>query len=151
MTRQGYAVDVGWLITQDSADAMTSYRVLHAFVVMQEMGLQLLMDTEGHITGEYERNLKADTLGRKIYSHAVKANMISYFSGRTAASCNDCLDQLGFDPSDRPYIVVAKNAGDGAYVTHEEKHIDPERAAAIHTGCGIDVLSTDSFFLDLAV
>jgi hypothetical protein len=137
-------------MTQDSADAMTILRTLHAIQAMEEAGLSLLFDNEGRIIAEYARCLENNSLGRKIYIHAMKANMMAYYSGSPTNSCSHCLASDGFDPSDIPYVAVATRGG-GAYVTHEAKHLDPARVSKVKAGCGIEILSTSAFFADLAV
>ena len=143
--RAGYSLDVGWLITQGEADALAYHRTLGAIMKMKASNTYLLFDSEGRIRGEYERCLPTESLGRKIYMHAIKMNMIGYYSGVPSSRSNDVLDRLGFDPSDRPYIGVAENA-QGAYVTHESKHLDESVVEAINCGCSVDVLDSELFF-----
>ncbi|WP_062522727.1 hypothetical protein [Demequina silvatica] len=150
MSHEGYALDVGWLIGHDDADVITLHRVLSAIEAMRSRGSNVLLDFDGHIEGEYARHLQPGMLGRKIYAHVHKAQMLLHVSGKLTQKSADALDKACFDPSDRPYLGAA-SSGCGAYVTHEEKHLRDEQSAAIQSACGVPVLGTEEFFEDLGV
>jgi hypothetical protein len=105
---------------------------------MNARRIPLLLDVDNHITGEYERVLPVGGLGRRYFEHVMKLGNFTKGSGRPLRSCARCLDEIAFDPSDRPYLGVAQRFG-GIYITHEEKHLTGEAFLRVPECCGVHV------------
>lgn len=144
MTISGVSVDCGWLMAQHFASHSENLNVMLAFEYMKRNGLSVLIDHAGNILAEYERNLEDNTFGKKLFAHVMKSKMYYAYDGSPTNACTACLDQDGFDQSDRPYIAVAQR-GCGAFITHELKHHVPTRVEAIQAECSVLILDTHGF------
>ena len=150
MTFEAYAFDTGWLKEQELSDMASLARVLAAIERMRAMRFRVLLDHEGAILKEYDKNLTSGTMGRTIFSHISKFQMAHFVSGSQTSRCSKCLDVVGFDIADRPFVGVAQR-GRGAYVTHEAKHLERRRVEAILRCCGVMILGTEDFLESLGV
>jgi len=144
VTISGVAVDCGWLMEQHEATYAENLEAMKAFEFMRAKGMNVLIDHEGKILAEYERNLAPNTFGKKLFIHLMKLQMFYSVSGTETRACTACLDEVDFDPSDRPYISAAQH-GRGAYLTHESKHHVSARVSQIATRCGVPILDTAAF------
>jgi hypothetical protein len=102
-----------------------------------KIGMPLAFDIESKIAVEYERYLRAETLGRRFVTNCEKKGLVSYQSGIPAASCKAALDSIGFDPSDAPYIGTLQHCGSGFFLTTERKHLTPAVTARLLADCGV--------------
>jgi hypothetical protein len=134
----GVAVDCGWLCCLDDLAYDDLGAALGFWQRLLRENVPILLDHDGHILAEYDRNLSDRTLGRKFLTKAFKAGNIMAFDGRPTKACRDALVAMHFDPSDIPYVAIAQRAG-GAYLTHEVKHVEPSRVATILRYCGASV------------
>jgi hypothetical protein len=134
----GAAVDAGWLRqleTWNNEDFFEATDFLHEFNVRR---IPLLLDSEGRILREYETVLLRRSLGRRFFEQAMKIGNFVIGSGKALARCNECLDEHGFDRTDRPYIGVAQRFG-GIYLTHETKHLTGKIFLAAPMECGVAI------------
>ena len=140
MTLGSIAIDVGWLISLDTAgydEHVAGVEFLHQLVRDRT---PLLLDYDGHIIREYERNLTPASEGRRFFEQCHKEGIVEYLSPRPSKSCNEALSKAGFDPSDIPYIGVAER-GSGLFLAVEEKHLADKMRKQVVAGCKVRIVT----------
>lgn len=148
---KSFAIDVGWFKKRDaSTDFEEKLRTMRAFEELRLREGTLLVDAEGRIPREYSIHLHAGSLGRMVLTYAMKNGMQETRSGSPSAACTSCLDAVQFDPADRPYIAVAQAAA-GAFVAHEEKHLQATLVTGVGTSCRVPILDSEGFFAEMNV
>lgn len=138
----GVAIDIGWFLTIDECDDWDIVNEATNFLGrMLDQNIPLLQDYEGHIRKEYQTYLRETQLGKAFSTKVNDLQQVSYAPAKPLQACHSCLVSIGFDPSDAPYVGVASRVG-GFYLTHEEKHLEPSRVAAILASCGVHVIGS---------
>lgn len=99
--------------------------------------VRLVLDHERQIISEYETVLPRDSLGRRFHSSCTGASYYDYASSRPTRACSECLDRIGFDPSDVKFIGLLQPGG--IYVTSEEKHLDRSRRDDVWRCCRVRI------------
>jgi len=134
----GIAVDAGWLREIEDVDEADSFARVQFLQRLNDRQVALLLDYDGHIAKEYQRNLLPRSFGRKFFVLRMKFGPLMYFSGQPISRCRVALVKDGFHSDDVPYVAVAQR-GRGAYLTHEAKHCQPGRKRIIASECGVIV------------
>ncbi len=143
MTVVGVAIDCGWLCCMDDLGYDGLLVAIKTLEHLERSGIPLLLDANGHILAEYERNLQPRSLGRRFFATQASRGRFVYYSGIAVGACGRSLSSAGFDPSDVPYLAVAQHAGGGLYLTHETKHLNADRVEYVRERCGVTICSLD--------
>ena len=137
-SEHAFSLDVGWLRELD--DEPRSYEnlelAIHLVDFVKAKDARILLDSEGGIEREYRNVLRRDSVGWHISEELRR--YFTYASASPTKRTTAQLDKIHFDPSDRKYVVVAQK-GEGIYITHETKHVQPLVRRHLRLNCGIDV------------
>ncbi len=144
MIAGGIVIDCGWLCLLDALEYDGLVVAVAAIHTLEERNVPLLLDSEGHVVAEYERNLPPRSLGRRFFATQMSRGRFTYHSGVATGACRGALRRMRFDPSDVPYVAVAQHAGGGFYLTHESKHLEPTRMQRVLEACGVTIASIDT-------
>jgi hypothetical protein len=137
VTLGGVAIDCGWLMTLAGKTFDEQFAAMQLVDRMCEQEVPLLLDHDGKIAAEYDRYFHHGSQGRMILTKLMKRS-VSFAHGVPSARCVSALTADGFDPADLPYIGVAEHSS-GAYLTHEEKHLESDRCSMCLADCGVIV------------
>lgn len=136
------AIDIGWFLTISNEADWDQERAAHDVLnQLIQRGIPILQDYEGAIAREYATHLKDTPLGLRFTAKMNKIQQVTWVTGTPNRACGECLDEIGFDPSDIPYVGAASQAN-GVYLTHETKHLEPRRAEQIFECCGVRIVGT---------
>ena len=146
MSWMGIAFDTCFLRSIGETDLDKYFGTLDTVVKLHELmgqaAISMLLDYDDFIVGEYERNLPADSLGRKFFEKAVISGGIYRVSGSLTNAAQKVLTENGVDNDDYAFIGVAQTV-QGIYVTTEAKHLAAEQRSLLHKHCGVTVASVD--------
>lgn len=134
------AIDCCWLVHLDG-DTQDFEETIRVMAKLHESRTLMLFDSEGGIRREYEEHVTGP-LGRKFLQCCLVRGTVAYYSGHMTANHKSALDKISFDPSDRKYLAVSIVHRDAAYLTSEEKHLEPTQVASIKAATGVTVLDT---------
>jgi hypothetical protein len=130
------AIDAGWLRELDNQDEDEFFLRMRFLTELRTSRVVLLLDVDDHIRAEYERVLPVRSNGSRFVRLMVNRGIVGYYSGSPSSRCGRCLDEDGFDASDRPYVGVAQ-AASAPYLTHETKHLNQRRVDLVQKHCGV--------------
>lgn len=141
MNLRGVVIDCGWLCQLGQLPYDDLQVALQFLQKLEADSVPLLLDQGGHILAEYARNLSRADLGQRFLSSQLHRGRFEYYSGHPNKRCADALAAIAFDLSDVPYVAAA-SVIDANYLTHEEKHLQPDRVAAVLAACGVTIIGT---------
>jgi hypothetical protein len=148
------ALDTCALVSIDKGDDETVLRRTHLLSLLYQgltsKQILLLIDVDRKIHAEYERHLRADSMGRRLLTVAFRHSAVMYGSGNPNSKCAYALKQDGFDPADVVFVAIAQHMS-GVYVTTEQKHLMTSRKEVVSTNCGVSIMSLDDFHETLIV
>lgn len=102
----------------------------------------IALDSQGHMRGEYERNLKDEASFRLWWDAMCRQNKVVYRDGRLPNRHRRHLtDRLKFDRDDLPFVAVASR-GDSKLIATEDSDYDAQVRDYLSSALGVAVLNT---------